>query len=182
MLHINLSPFPDLKTPRLTLRQLRHEDADEIFILRSDPSVNEFLNRKKAQTIEDAEEHIAKINKGISNNESVMWAITLADDTKLIGTICLWNIIKEKDFAELGYELLPQYQGKGLMQEALSKVLEYGFDHLQLKTVEAWLSAKNIRSIKLLEKNNFKRDLDTENKMDKKDEDDLIVYSLTKEA
>jgi ribosomal-protein-alanine N-acetyltransferase len=181
MLNVNFSPFPYLETERLYLRELKEEDANEIFILRSDESVNEFLDRPKAQTIDDALQHIKKINKGTSNDESILWAIALKDNLTLLGTICLWNIIKENDHAELGYELLPQFQGKGIMQEALSKVLQYGFENLKLKTIEAWVSKKNLRSIKLLERNNFIRDTNAENKMDKTKEDNMMIYSLKKE-
>src|SRR5206468_11483164 len=98
MLHITFTPFPNLETERLLLRQLNNDDASEIFILRSDESVNEFINRPRARTIKDALQHIEKINKGISNKQSVVWAITIKDDQKFAGTICLWNIVNEKDY------------------------------------------------------------------------------------
>ena len=180
MENLNFSPFPNLNTERLHLRQLKKEDANEIFILRSDESVNEFINRQKAKTIEDALQHIDKINTGINNNENIQWAITLKDNPVLIGTISLWNIVKENDCAEIGYELLPQFQGKGIMQEALSRVLAYGFENLKFKIIEAWLNADNLRSIKLLEKNNFRRDFDAENKIDKIENANMIIYSLKK--
>jgi ribosomal-protein-alanine N-acetyltransferase len=180
MLHITFIPFPDLETERLLLRQLNNEDANEIFILRSDEGVNEFINRPRAKTIDDALQHIEKINKGITNNESIAWAITLKADSTFAGTICLWNIVKDKDYAEIGYELLPEFQGKGIMQEAFEKVVEYVLENLKLKTIEAWVNANNFRSIKILEKNNFKRDNVAENKMDKTENADMIIYSLEK--
>jgi len=180
MLNINFTPFPYLETERLYLRPLKTEDANEIFILRSHESVNEFIKRPRAKTIDDALQHIEKINNNIENDESILWAISMKNDPKLIGTICLWNIVKEKDHAEIGYELLPQFNGKGLMQEAFVKVIEYGFEKLQLKTIEAWLNVNNLRSIKILEKNNFKRDLEAENKMDKTEYTEMIIYSLTR--
>ena len=180
MLNINFTPFPYLETERLYLRPLKTEDANEIFVLRTDESVNEFIKRPRAKTIDDALQHIEKINNNIENDESILWAIFMKNDPKLIGTICLWNIVKEKDHAEIGYELLPQFNGKGLMQEAFVKVIEYGFEKLQLKTIEAWLNVNNLRSIKILEKNNFKRDLEAENKMDKTEYTEMIIYSLTR--
>lgn len=180
MLTINFTPFPYLETERLHLRELKTEDANEIFILRSDESVNEFLDRQRARTMDDALQHIRKIQEGQRNNQSVMWAITLKGDPQLVGTIGLWNIDKENDQAETGYELLPQFQGKGIMHEAFSKVLEYGCEILQLKTIEAWLHKNNLRSIKLLEKNNFSRDINAENKMNEAESDRMIIYSLKK--
>src|ERR1700722_1400183 len=104
---IKCIPFPTLETERLVLRQLDASDENEIFRLRSDEKVNEFLDRPKANTLDDAKRFIEKIAKGINNNENLYWAITLKNEKKLIGTICLWSFSLEKNSAEIGYELLP---------------------------------------------------------------------------
>jgi ribosomal-protein-alanine N-acetyltransferase len=152
------SQFPTLTTGRLILRRLELKDAAEIAKLRSDESVNQYLNRPKTTTIDDAIAFINKIINGIKNGESYYWVICLRNDHKLAGTICLWNIDKDNSCIEVGYELLPDFQGKGLAQEALSKIIEYGFGDLQLKTIVAYPHGDNERSINLLVKNNFKRD------------------------
>ena len=152
---MNFPPFTDLKTERLLLRQLQPEDAEEIFQLRSDKKVNAFLDRAIATSIDDARQFINMIIAAQNNNKSMMWVITLKDSPKLIGTIVYWNIVKEKDEAEVGYELLPQYHGQGIMQEALSKVIEFGFETVGLKTIVADPKAINEPSVKLLEKCGF---------------------------
>jgi len=91
-----------------------------------------------------------------------MWAITLRDDPKLIGTIGIWNIVKEKAEAEIGYELLPQYQGKGIILQALKTAIKFGFDTLKLKTIVAASRADNLRSVKLLEKCGFTKTGETD--------------------
>lgn len=179
MLEINFTPFPNLITERLILRQLNAEDAKEVFAIRSDDRVNKFIDRPKARSIDDALEFIHKINNGIVNNESIYWVITLKNSNKLIGTICFWNISKENYKAETGYELHPDFQGKGIMQEALSKVIEYGFHTLKLQTIEAYTHAENESSIKLLEKNNFRRVTHHEDKyQDKQEMSNEVIYSL----
>ncbi|HEY9362570.1 MAG TPA: GNAT family protein, partial [Chitinophagaceae bacterium] len=57
-----------------------------------------------------------------------------------------------------GYSLLPDHQRKGIMQEALKAVLDFGFNVLQLHSLEANASPENEASLKLLEKNNFIRE------------------------
>ena len=131
-MQINFSPFPVLSTERLLLRQLQSSDDKEIFALRSDDNINKYLDRPKANTIEDAQAFIQKISNGIVNNESIYWVISLKNETTLAGTIGLWNFDKEKSAAEIGYELLPQYQGKGIMQEAMQKVIAFCFETMQL--------------------------------------------------
>jgi ribosomal-protein-alanine N-acetyltransferase len=152
---ISFSPFPNLSTERLILRQLNIEDENEILALRSDEIVNEFLDRPKAKTIEDARKFIYKINEGISKNESIYWAITQKNSNKLIGTICFWKISKEHSKAEIGFELLPEYQGKGIMRELLATIIEYGFENMNLHSIEGEVAPDNSKSIKLLKRNGF---------------------------
>ena len=176
MLQLNFTPFPNLITDRLVLRQLSVNDENEIFKLRSDESVNKYLSRSKANSVEEARAFINKINTSIHNNESLYWGITLKESSALVGTICLWNISKENETAEIGYELIPDSQGKGIMQEALLKVIEFGFENMKLKTIEAHTHPDNDSSTKLLEKNNFKK-IGEEDYGDGSKE---IVYALIK--
>ena len=50
----SFTPFPELTTQRLFLRQLTDEDAPFIYLLRSDESVNKFLDRQKAASVQEA--------------------------------------------------------------------------------------------------------------------------------
>jgi len=82
----------------------------------------------------------------------------------------LWNINKEKDEIELGYELLPAYHGKGIMQEAIEVVLRFAFDSLKFSSVVAIAHKENIPSLKVLQRNNF----ELKNEM----EDNMLEYIL----
>jgi len=154
----NFTPFPVLQTERLALRQLRSTDDKEIFALRSNDNVNKYLDRTPSKSIDDAKTFIQTINENIERNDSVYWAITLNGTDKLIGTICLFDFSDDNLKAEIGYELLPDFQGKGIMQEATSKVIDFGFQHVGLNSIEAYTHPGNQRSTRLLEKLNFKRE------------------------
>lgn len=147
-----LSNFPTLTTERLTLRQLLESDAQEIFLLRSGVIVNKCLGRKPSETVQEALIFIRKINENFKNNEGIYWAITQTDNEKLIGTICLFNFSDELKNCEIGYELLPSYQGQGFMNEALKKIIEFIFQTLGLETVNAFTHKDNQSSTKLLQK------------------------------
>ncbi|MBS1524064.1 MAG: GNAT family N-acetyltransferase [Bacteroidetes bacterium] len=147
--------FTNLTTERLFLRDLQPDDAEEIYRLRKDEKVNELIGRQSAVTIDDAREFIGKILLLAENYEVVMWAITLIGSNKLAGTILYWHIERLKDKAEVGYELLPEYQGKGIMTEALEKVIEFGFKELRFKTITANPNGKNLKSIQVLERHGF---------------------------
>lgn len=172
---MNFNPFPELKTERLLLRRLGAADATTIQFLRSDPGVNKFVDRPKAESQEEALKFIDKINTGIDANANLYWVITNKEDSKkMLGSISLWNFSEDLMTAEVGYDLHTSSHNKGIMTESLKAVLEYGFKHLNFTTIEAYTHFKNAPSIKLLKKRGFKL------MPDKKDEGfpHNVIYSL----
>ncbi|HVF80502.1 MAG TPA: GNAT family protein [Flavisolibacter sp.] len=155
MLSPNFTPFPVLETERLLLRQVAPSDAPEVFFLRSNKEVMKYIDRPPAATLLDALDLIQKIETALQNNEGITWAITLKSSGELIGTIGFWRIDKEAHRAEIGYLLHPAQQGKGLMKEAINKVLHYGFSQIKLHSVEANTNVDNTASQKLLESLGF---------------------------
>ena len=150
--------FPVLTGDRLRLRHLQPGDAPRLSILRSDAAVNRYLGRPEKTSEPEAEAFIRKISDSIAKGQSLYWVIELNDTPGLIGTICLWNLAPEKDQAELGYEMMPAYQGRGLMQEAVKLLLDFCFGPFALQTVIALPLPENAPSVRLLERNRFTLD------------------------
>ncbi len=156
---MKFKPFPALKTERIILRKIELTDADVILFLRSDEVVNKYIERpesRKTKNIADAKRFIAEITNYLETNTSIAWGITLKNDTKIIGTICLWNFSEDRKTAKVGYDLNPKFQKRGIMNEALKSIVQFGFSELNLELIEAFTNKDNESSIKLLEKNNFK--------------------------
>jgi ribosomal-protein-alanine N-acetyltransferase len=154
-MNCNFTPFPDLATERLHLRQLSLSDDQEIRFQRSDPSMNQYIDNPPCASVEEAREWIDKINRFVANDESIFWGICLKGQSKLSGGICLWNIDTASDKAEIGFCMYPEHQGKGLMGEALKTVLQYGFEEMALQRVEAYTHPENKPSIAVLAKHGF---------------------------
>jgi ribosomal-protein-alanine N-acetyltransferase len=155
MLHISFNPFPNLETERIHLRRVTYKDVNEIFAQRSNIETMQYIPRPLVQTKEEALAHIAMIDEKIGTQESINWAITLKDDAKLIGIIGHYRI-KPKHFrSEIGYMLLPQYQGKDIIPEAIKATLKYGFEIMKLHSVEAVIDPENFASERVLQKNGF---------------------------
>jgi [ribosomal protein S5]-alanine N-acetyltransferase len=152
MITRNFTSFPILTTKRLTLRQLQINDEEGIFTLRSDSEINKYLDRPLSNTIEDARNFINKVNENINKNVALYWAITYSNSKTFVGTICLYGFSDDNDNCEIGYELLTNFQGQGIMTEAVEKVIDYGFKKIKLQKIEAFLHRDNQRSINLLEK------------------------------
>jgi ribosomal-protein-alanine N-acetyltransferase len=155
MLEIELNPFTNLQTERLLLREVQETDAPEIHFFRSDDRIMQYLDREKLTSEAEALEFIGRYKKAILENEGINWGICLQNSDKLIGTIGLWRFIKANHRAEIGYSLHPDFWNKGLMNEAMQAVLDYGFKTLKLHSVEANINPQNQASRKLLEKHGF---------------------------
>ena len=126
---------------------------------------------------EEANNFIAKVNRRMKVGELIYWVISLKGAESFAGAVCLWNIEADKDRAELGYELHPDYQGRGIMQEALHTVIEFGFAKMKLAVILALTKPANKASEKLLVKNSFT--LDEEHRyVSKENANEYLVYYL----
>lgn len=150
--------FPEIKTKRLILRKIEDLDADTILFLRSDESVTKYIERpenRKTKNIADASKFIKEINEEFEQYQSISWGISLINNPKIIGTICLWNFSENNKIAEVGYDLNPEFQRMGIMSEALNSIIDFGFKKLKLDRIEAFTHKENENSKNLLQKNRF---------------------------
>ncbi|MBL7691633.1 MAG: GNAT family N-acetyltransferase [Flavipsychrobacter sp.] len=158
MLQVNFSPFPVLVTERLVLRRTELTDAPSLFYLRSHDEVMRFIDRPRPSSIEDINALIGKVHKMIEGNAGIEWAVTLKGNDEYIGSVSFHLLMKEHYRAEIGYLLHPSFHGKGIMSEAVTAALTYGFGEMELNSVEAIVSPGNDPSVNLLEHKGFLRE------------------------
>lgn len=117
--------------------------------------------------------HIQLLNDNLKTDKAISWGITTKESNDLIGSICLWNFSEDKKTAEVGYDLDPEFQGKGIMSEALKAVLDFGFNQRGFETIEAYTDYRNISSKKLLKLHGF---IPSEDKKDVDNQDNRVYY------
>ena len=128
------------------------------FLLRSDKDAMKYLDRPIAQTIEDAQTLLNKMTEAANNNTGITWAIQLKENPALIGTIGFWRIDKENHRGEIGYMLRPNFFRMGIATEALNAAVNYAFKHLNFHSIEANINTENDASMRLLEKQGFRKE------------------------
>lgn len=151
--------YPRLETERLILRALRMEDADFIFREWGSPVVTHYMrDEEPLRSREEAEEWLQPLQTPEKMPAVKWWGIESRADRVLIGScgFCRWT--KQHHWAEIGYDLWPDYWGQGLMPEALRALLRYGFQVMGLNRVEATTHTENQRSMRVLEKLGFQRE------------------------
>mgnify|MGYP001053400514 FL=1 len=149
----NFEKFPVLKTHRVTLRALNLEDAETLLALRSSEEINKFVITKRMQNLEEAKDFIQTCNALYKKEKRIFWVLT--NQVEILGTIVLHRISLARKYAEIGYKLKTEKQQKGFMSEAMTAVLNFGIEQLNLKIIEAYTHKNNLRSIALLKKHHF---------------------------
>jgi [ribosomal protein S5]-alanine N-acetyltransferase len=156
MLKLNFSPFPTMITERLLLRRITGQDAGAMFYLRSNESVMKYIDRPRAVSLKDAEDFVDILNRSVDANESICWGIALKETPgQLVGYIGYWRMKPEHYRAEIGYALHHDFWRQGITREVILAVIDYGFNTMNLHSIEANINAENMASAALLESVGF---------------------------
>ena len=147
-------PAPTLTTARLVLRQLRIADAAALFPVLSDPKVMTWWSSGPHQSLAETEDYVAY--NAIEGRDYQCWAITLVGHDDALGWVIL--IDGKPDVKEIGYILHHRHWGTGIGREAVGRVIDHGFDELNLRRIFADTDPENIGSIALLERLGFQRE------------------------
>ena len=147
-----------LETDRLILRAWEITDLDDFFEYASVEGVGEKAGWEHHKSKDKSLEILKMFME-----EKKVFAIVLKENQKAIGSIGIEELGEELDKdldnlsgRELGYVLNKDYWNKGIMTEAVSKVVDYCFNTLKLNFLMASYFNYNIASKRVLENLNFK--------------------------
>jgi ribosomal-protein-alanine N-acetyltransferase len=148
--------FPTIETKKVRLRQLRPEDAGDVFNYYSNEKVFRYLDWYGPETLEKCIKLINLWNKGYIDGWIIRFAIADKATDQVIGTIFLNSF--EGKRCEVGYELSESHWHQGIMSEAIEAVLSLGFNQLEMVRIQAFVNSDNVPSKGLLKKFNFKEE------------------------
>ena len=139
----------ELRTERLILRRYRPEDAEDLYrYLGTDPVMREYSGWNPYATLETAQETVRGFIDSYDDECVYSWIMDM--DDVIVGTIGAYDF--KDDQIEVGFSVVPGWQGRGLATEALRRVLEYLTENEGILCVTAWCAAENIGSKRVLEK------------------------------
>jgi len=150
--------LPTLETERIRLRPVTDSDIDSLYSIFSDPQVMRYWSGPPFRDRDEAVSLVCEIREKFARRVYLKWGVALRSDDKVIGTATLFNLNLEQERAEVGYALAREQWGQGLMNEALRRLLQYSFDELKLRRLEADVDPRNAGSIKTLERLGFQRE------------------------
>ena len=149
---------PELATERLLLRMHHDGDIDALYALFTDPATMRYWGAPPWTEPAQADAMLARGAVGFAAREAIRFALVPREGGPMIGSCALFTIDAQNRRAEMGYILAREAWGKGLMHEALTALLDWGFGPLGLHRVEADVDPRNVASVKSLERLGFARE------------------------
>lgn len=179
---LNLAVVAEIETERLLLRRFREDDAGAVYRnWESIPEVAEFMLWDVSISEQETSERLGALISGYETDKlNYTWAIVPKDTDEPVGSVILGWIDEYHHSAELVYMLSPCVRRMGYMTEAVTAVLQYGFETIGLNRIQADCYLRNIASARVMEKCGMRyeglmRDL----YLGKKGFENLFVYAIT---
>lgn len=146
-----------LETNRLILRPWKQSDIHDFFEYASVDGVGQLAGWVPHKTIEDSQ---TVLNKFIEEKKT--FAIVFKENSKVIGAFGIENY-KYEEFSgydefrcrEIGISVSKDYWGQGIAHEAVTEVMRYLFDELNLDYIFYCHSKRNTQSQRVKEKCGF---------------------------
>ena len=143
------------ETPRLVLRTYRMSDALEVTRHLRSRAVTRYTYMPHPYTVDDYFEFMRRIRSPKARANNIVFAIADKLSGKVIGAVGVHRIDLKNRSAEIGYWLGQPYWGKGIVVEAVNRIVEYLFRERKLQRVFARVWHPNTRSARVLEKAGF---------------------------
>lgn len=147
-----LLELPTIETPRLVLRKMTLDDAQDIFEYASDPEVARYVTWPAHRSIEDALSFLRVVQREYEAGGPSSWGIVHKADRKLIGTIGFVRWEPNNSLAEIGYALSQKYWNMGLMTEVVQEVIRFGFEKMGINRLQAMCMIENTASERVMRK------------------------------
>lgn len=143
-----------LKTPRLLLRKFRADDLTNVYQGLSHPEVIKYYG-VSFDSLKATQEQMDWFSNLERTNTGQWWAVCAADTGAFYGAGGLNEMDLNHKKAEIGFWLLPQYWGRGIMTEAMSLICRYAFETIGLHRIEGFVETGNHNCKRAMQKLNF---------------------------
>ncbi len=140
-----------LETPRLLLRAPSMDDVQDIERLAGDYEIARYTLNIPHPYPQGAAVKWLRQMRDRSNARSFAFAVTRREDATFLGMVGI-HAHERFNRAEIGYWIGIPYWGRGYMTEAARRVLQFGFEKLNLTRIQATYLTENPASRRVMEK------------------------------
>lgn len=143
-----------IKTTNYYLKEIESSDIENIYRGLSDPEITKYY-AVHFPTLEATQEQMTWYENLRKNGTGLWWGIYNHSDNTFLGAGGYNDLEIEHKKAEIGFWLLKEHWGKGIMKEVMPALFGYGFSSLGLNRIEGFVDADNEKCRSALKKINF---------------------------
>jgi ribosomal-protein-alanine N-acetyltransferase len=148
--------FPVLESENLVLKEIEDINSQEVYEIYSNDKVFEFCGIIPKHNIQTIINMISHFERDYNKKSRVKWGIFQKNvNNKLVGIIEAMDFNQKVDMVTIGYFLAQPYWGKRIASEAVSKLIEFLFEKVNVNRIQAEVMPANEVSKKILLKNGF---------------------------
>jgi ribosomal-protein-alanine N-acetyltransferase len=172
-----MTKHKSFETNRLLLHPTSEKDADFLLQLMNMPKWIQYIGDRNVRTIEQAKAYVReKMQPQLDRLGFANYTLIRKEDQHKIGTCGLYD---REGLAgvDIGFALLPDYEGQGYAFEAAHRLQELAFSEFGLSSIQAITTKDNLASQRLLEKLGLQR---TGTTRIPNDPEELWLYKIKK--
>ncbi len=148
-------PYPVIHTDRLTIRQVKRQDAEDLYELCRRPEMSRFSMWNPHNSIDDTKTFINYQISRYRRRECTFFVVEHTATHKVIGTCSYVSIEGDYKIAEIGYSILSDLWGQGFGTEVADALTGFAFDRIGVQRVFARVLPQNLASKRVLERIGF---------------------------
>ena len=149
--------FPTIKTERVLLRQFVENDLENVYKGLSAPEIIKYYG-VSYKTLEDTKAQMRFFADLEKERTGIWWAVCSLNNKTFYGAGGLNSLSKKHKKAEIGFWLLTEFWGKGIMTEVMPIICKYGFENLGLHRIEGLVETDNLNCKNAMKKLDFKHE------------------------
>lgn len=174
--------LPTISAKRVVLRWMTERDVGDLHAIFSDAQVMRYWSSPPFADEDGARDLLEEIHDCFARQSLFQWGIARRADDRVIGTCTLADLDASNRRAELGFALARDHWGQGYMGEALTALLDYAFNTLDLRRLEADVDPRNDASIRTLMRLGFQKEGHLRERWDVNGEiQDSLMYGLLRQ-
>ena len=154
---MTVADFPIIRIDRLLLRQFVDSDIENVYKGLSDPEIIKYYG-VSYNILEDTKAQMQFFETLDKEGTGIWWAVCSLDNKTFYGAGGLNSLSKEHKKAEIGFWLLKEFWGQGVMTEVMPVICNYGFDNLGLHRIEGLVETDNLNCKNAMKKLDFKHE------------------------
>jgi ribosomal-protein-alanine N-acetyltransferase len=139
-----------LETPRLLVRKWVPDDWKRFRALFTDPRVMQYIGDGQPWSDSRIRHWVEESIEAEKTRGWVLWPLVHLEDSEVIGFCGFWTGFPPD--VEMGWRLLPEYWGQGLMTEVAKALMDFGFASYHFDRLIAVAQPENRASIRVMEK------------------------------